>query len=125
MITLNNDGYVRLTQATLQHVTLIHLWSGVDEDGALPIGRGEAIDAITGLSEWVSTETPAISIGWDWKLEAWQGAPEFIILGVPRTNVMLVDQQHNDLGADQTAALLVATVCGLDWQRELISYING
>lgn len=109
MLTVSDDGYIRLTYAELQQEVLTHLTSGLDED----TDNTEGITNITGYTEWVTTNTPIISMGWDWQL----GANEQLIrISDIRTNVMLQNNHPIDYDTPKNNALLEQFVDNLNWQ---------
>jgi len=63
---------MRLTVEELRQISLVHLLSGLDEDNPALLQEGAIFSEITGYTEWVSTTSPAISIGWDWMLQSSQ-----------------------------------------------------
>jgi len=119
MITLCDDGYARLTHDTFLSTALQHLLSGLDEDAPAPMQEGASFAPISGYTEWVSTTTPAITLGWDWQLALVNGRSLYVRLGAPRSNVMLVDANLIDLGAAKTALLLELAIDALPWQDEV------
>jgi len=123
-ITISQDGYVRLMFDALLKVPLIHLLSGLDEDAPTFFSDGAIQAAITGYTEWVSTTTPAISMGWDWQLSASQGRTYCSRMGEPRSNIMLVNTYQQDIGVMKTTTLLITAVDKLDWQDQVMESIN-
>ena len=116
MNMLSQDGYVRLTLSTLQNTPFVHLVSGLDEDDhGLDPPRADGC-AISGYTEWISSTTPAITIGWDWRLDASPAGPRFVSVGLPRSNVMLLDADHHDLGPTSTDMLLKVVVDAIGWK---------
>lgn len=96
---ISSQGLIRLTYEALSAMPLNHLVSGVDTDGcADACGRPTEL---TGFTEWVTPTDPAITIGWDWKIEYKDGESRYERLGQPRTNVMLVNGQGQDHGWDR------------------------
>jgi hypothetical protein len=69
MLTISPDGYMRLTFEELQQISLVHLISGLDEDNSALLQEGATFAEITGYTEWAGITSPAISIGWDWRLQ--------------------------------------------------------
>ena len=123
MITLSEDGYVRLALETLLATPLVHLLSGLDDDNQ-PLSReGARLARISGYTEWISIVAPTITIGWDWRLDVSQGNAIYVRLGTPRNNVMLVDAMQHDLGSAKTSALLEAAIDALAWQEEVQKHI--
>lgn len=118
MITLSEDGYVRVSYAGLQDTPLIHLLSGLDEED-LDLGQSESnVCNITGYTEWVSTTVPVITIGWDWRLEVAYGYPLYVRDGPLRSNLMLMDGKQRDLGPYESARYVEKVVDSIAWQQE-------
>jgi hypothetical protein len=109
MLSISDDGCIRLTYAELQQEQLIHLVSGLDED----TDNIEGETTITGYTEWVTDSAPIISMGWDWKL----GTNEQLIrISDIRSNVMLLNHRQIDHDAQENNALLEQYVDDLNWQ---------
>jgi hypothetical protein len=123
MLIISPDGYIRLSVSQLASIKLVHLISGLDEDMPPFQGESAAATAITGYTEWVSTTTPAISMGWDWTMEVVNGQVRPARLGEPRSNCMLVDEGNGDLGPAKSNAALAEFVDTLPWQSETESQI--
>lgn len=123
MITLSDDGYVRMTVAALRTTPLVHLLSGVDEDASDLPWEGASCRPISGYTEWVSVTTPVITLGWDWRVDVSTGRPHYERLGAPRSNVMLIDGHGQDLGFARTAGLIEAFVDAFCWQEDLHQFI--
>ena len=123
-ITLSEDGYVRLTLATFLNVPLSHLLSGLDEDTPVTFREGASLSEISGYTEWVSTTVPAITIGWDWRLDTSQGQLCCVRVSEPRSNVMLLDSQQRDLGPAKTAMLLETAIDATAWQDEALRAVG-
>lgn len=104
---------------------LNHVVSGVDTDGSNDAcGR---LTELTGFTEWVTPTSPAITIGWDWKIEFRGGQSCYERLGLPRTNVMLVNGQGQDHGWEQNLNHLGQFVDTMPWPAtvdEAIKSIN-
>ncbi len=125
MVTISEDSYIRLTSSSLRHTPLVHLLSGLDEDGLeLPYLKNE-VCGISGYTEWVSSTIPIITIGWDWRLDVSQGKFRYVRVGLPRSNLMLVDSWQRDLGPIHTARLIEAAVDAIDWQDETAEAISA
>jgi hypothetical protein len=121
---ISADGYLRLKFPGLRQVRLVHLLSRLDEDGPASPGVAALATAITGYTEWVSTENPGITLGWDWQLNLACRPFRVQRINLPRSNVMLVDAVRADLGPDQTAVLLAALIDELAWQAEVEAQIE-
>lgn len=123
MITLSEDGYVRLTLETFLTTPLVHLLSDLDDDNLTPCREGASLVRISGYTEWISTTTPTITIGWEWQLGIPKGNAIYARLNAPRSNVMLVDAMQHDLGSAKTLVLLEAAIDMFAWQEEVQTYI--
>lgn len=124
MLTISADGHIRLTLAELDSVELTHLVSGLDEVEDLICAEAAAPTDITGYTEWVSIGTPPISLGWDWVMEVADSAIRLKRLGAPRSNCMLQDEQHHDLGYKGTLKALEQFVDTLAWQATAAHHID-
>jgi hypothetical protein len=125
MITLSDDGYVRLTFACLKDTPLVHLLSGLDEKPPELSQRGINVCGISGYTEWVSTTTPVITIGWDWQIDISHNRYRYVRVGPPRTNIMLLDSMQHDLAPLDNARLLEVVIDAIGWQGETSKYINA
>lgn len=123
MITLSDDSYIRLTLETFLATPLVHLLSGLDDDKPILPQEGASLAHISGYTEWVSTTTPTITLGWDWGLDVSPGQPLYVRLGAPRSNIMLVDAMTHDLGPAKTSELLETAIDALAWQEKAHKYI--
>ena len=123
MITLSDDSYIRMTLETFLATQLVHLLSGLDEDKPISPQEGASFAHISGYTEWLSTTTPTITLGWDWGLDVSQGQPLYIRLGAPRCNIMLVDAIQHDLDPTQTSVLLEAAIDAFAWQEEVRQHL--
>lgn len=125
MITLSEDGYVRLSYANLQDTPLIHLLSGLDEEN-LDLNQLESnVCRISGYTEWVSTTTPVITIGWDWRLEVAYGHPRYVRDGPLRSNLMLTDTKQRDMGLYESARYVEKVVDSIAWEEETTKGISA
>ncbi|WCE93258.1 DUF4902 domain-containing protein [Acidithiobacillus ferriphilus] len=114
---LSPDGYVRLTPEQFQAIPMVHLLSGLDPDEPLPLHEGASQTDISGYTEWVSETAPVITLGWDWRMEgASAGQARYLRTGLPRSNIMLVDNLRQDLSPANTAKLLEAAIDKTAWQ---------
>ena len=125
MLTISPDGYMRLTFEELRQISLVHFISGLDEDNPALLQEGATFSEITGYTEWISTTSPAISIGWDWMLQSSQaGAVYYKRASNPRSNLLLVDAQQRDLGPARTATLIGKVVDEINWHIVVQDYIS-
>jgi hypothetical protein len=124
MNALDNDGYVRLTLDEILSVQFAHLVSGLDEDGQAAVHCG-APTTISGYTEWVAKTSPPLSFGWDWVVEPDCGRAQWRRVGLPRTNVLLVDVSEGDYDWHINLHVLATVVDALPWQDQIKSAIEG
>jgi hypothetical protein len=126
-LMVSPDGYVRLTMAAFRAIPLAHLLSELDADVNLPpsTASGACLASIIGYTEWTSLTTPALSLGWDWRIATASGRVRYEREGEARSNVMLVDSRGRDLGGLATGVLLCAAVDVLEWEQAVDNYINN
>jgi hypothetical protein len=113
MSTLH-DGFVRLTLDDVLSVPFRHLVSGLDSAHATSCGTSTTI---SGYTEWVSATHPTITVGWDWVIAA-EGGGAWRRVGLPRSNLMLVDPARRDYAWDRNLAVLATVVDAIPWQDE-------
>ena len=118
------DGYVRLTLEQFQAIPLVHLLSGLDPDEFPPLHEGASQTDISGYTEWVSETAPIITLGWDWRMEGASGQTRYLRTGLPRSNIMLLDDLRRDLGSAKTAKLLEAAIDKTAWQAAVQRHIT-
>ena len=96
-LTVSPDGYVRLTVTAFRAIPLSHLLSELDADVNLPpsTASGACLASIVGYTEWASQTTPALSLGWDWRIATTAGRVRYEREGEVRSNIMLVDAQSS------------------------------
>jgi hypothetical protein len=123
VLTVSEDGYVRLTEEGFAALPLMHLISCVDAHDGMP-AAADASHAITGFTEWVSEGIPAITLGWDWQLLPGAGTPARV--NDARTNLMLID---NISGADQsqykTTTFLNSYIDRMAWQAAAMAGLQA
>jgi hypothetical protein len=126
-LAVSRDGYVRLTVSAFRSIALAHLLSELDADIDLPpsTASGACLTSIVGYTEWCSQTTPAISLGWDWRIATSAGEVRYQREGEVRSNVMLLDAQRRDMGALATGVLLCVAVDILQWERAVDQYISN
>lgn len=117
------QGLIRLTYEALSAIPLSHLLSGVDTDGCDDAcGRPTEL---TGFTEWVTQTTPAITIGWDWRIAFSDGQSRYERLGQPRSNVLLVNQCGQDHKWDQNLSCLGRFVDSVSWSHTVDEAIKS
>lgn len=124
MLSISTDGYIRLSLAQIQAIELSHLITGLDEDAPTQHCTGAIHTAITGYTEWISAGSPALTLGWDWQMEAGQDLLCLKRVGAPRSNIMLLDGERRDLGHEASGRLLAALVDALVWQDHALHHIR-
>jgi hypothetical protein len=124
MTILSRDGYIRLTYESFLKYEMLHLFSGMDEERPTASGVGANFSTITGYTEWVTHDSPAITIGWDWEVTGVQGKARLVQTGTPGRNLMFVDQHGQDLGPAQTTAMLLDWLNAFHWQAETLTAIS-
>lgn len=120
---LSPDGYVRLTLEQFQWIPLVHLLSGLDHDKYHSLHEGASQTHISGYTEWISETAPVITLGWDWRLEGASGRTHYLRTGLPRSNIMLVDDQRRDLGPANTTKLLEVAIDKTAWPAVIQRHI--
>jgi hypothetical protein len=121
---MTDTGYIRMSYDQLQQISLVHLVSGVDEDGPLSAPSGASSTAISGYTEWISQGGLVITIGWDWQMLPENRGFHLKRISSPSSNLMLQNAGGDDLGPQKTAILLETFIDTFNWQSETLQYIN-
>ena len=125
LLAVSADGYVRISLTRFRTIALRHLLSELDEDEACSAAAAGACAAsILGFTEWVSDTAPALSLGWDWRLDTSGMDARYVREGEVRSNLMLCEPGIGDLGDRATSATLCAAIDALAWQAETYNYIT-
>ncbi|MCZ3203559.1 DUF4902 domain-containing protein [Acinetobacter baumannii] len=77
-----------------------------------------------GFTEWATSQTPALSTGWDWELIENNGITTVKRVGLPRSNIMIVDVSGMDIGFDINETLLEKKIDTLFWEPFIYAQIN-
>ncbi|AIL79897.1 hypothetical protein APD02_01305 [Acinetobacter baumannii] len=77
-----------------------------------------------GFTEWATSQTPALSTGWDWELIENNGITTVKRVGLPRSNIMIVDVSGMDIGFDINETLLEKKIDTLFWEPLIYAQIN-
>lgn len=109
------DGLVRMTVHELLDMHFHHVWTEIDAGAQDPIGTCGTACEWTGFTEWVSAESPRITLGWDWRLRCVSDAVVLLQDGEARTNVMLVDADNRDVGWIKNLQVLSTLVQAVGW----------
>ncbi|RZL68252.1 MAG: DUF4902 domain-containing protein [Variovorax sp.] len=117
MNTPLNDGLLRLGRQDLAGIQLMHLISGLDDDlepeASQPMCGASA--SFSGYTEWVSAQEPRLTLGWDWHLEEGSTTPRVVRLGLPRTNVQVLDGTDKPLPWNESLHVLATFIDTMDW----------
>jgi hypothetical protein len=115
------DGLIRLTVDQLLSTPLQHLVTGVDQEPhSLPAACGTQT-SLSGYTEWISTQNPTISIGWDWRLQTLAAGVRWVRVGLPRSNLMLTQDTGADASWHGNLEILGTVVDALAW-REILPH---
>lgn len=117
-MTPSPDGLLRLSRAELNAVRLQHLWSGLDDEvdaTDAPAPRCGAASTLSGYTEWVSPQASTLTLGWDWQLVAGSGRPSVVRLGLPRTNIQVIDECAQPLPWEHNLEVLADFIDGMPW----------
>lgn len=114
-----------MTASTFENIPMVHLLSGLDGEKNDSNQSQTNACGISGYTEWVSSTTPVVTIGWDWRLEIAKGTARYVLEGFPRSNLMFLDAERRDLGPIRTAAMLKASVEAIGWQAETYKAISA
>ncbi len=116
MSLLLSDGLLRIPRHNLSDLQLIHLVSGLDDELAgVGAGRCGGSTELSGYTEWICAGEPRLSLGWDWQLESASSSLRVCRLGLPRTNVLLLENDRTDLPWEQSLHALASYIDALDW----------
>ncbi|WP_374586462.1 DUF4902 domain-containing protein [Pseudoduganella sp.] len=119
-----DTGYIRISLNELEKISMVHLISGVDDDAPAFAPDGAVSTYITGYTEWISTGSQVVTIGWDWQMPSDDHKSFLKRVGGPSSNVMLLDAQKSELGHVSSARLLERFIDSFDWQSETLEYLN-
>lgn len=114
---LSPDGMIRLTVDQLLSTPLEHLVSGVDMES--PVPACGTVTSLSGYTEWISTKTPLISIGWDWCLQVSLTGVRWTRVGLPRSNLLLTRDSGDDTTWHSNLEILGTIVDALAWREVL------
>lgn len=114
---LSSDGLIRLTLDQLLSTPLEHLVSGVDLDQHSPTAACGRLTSLSGYTEWISANDPAISIGWDWRLLTSANGPRWIRVGLPRSNLLLMQDTGCETSWHSNLEILGTVVDALAWRE--------
>ena len=120
---ISSDGLIRLSIEELLSTPITHLVSGVDAEDCPKLSTCGKATSISGYTEWVSTKDPTISIGWDWCIQSTPSGTLWVRVGLPSSNVMLIEDAGNDTGWQRSHDILATVVDALPWQEQLPHFV--
>jgi hypothetical protein len=124
ILTVSDDGYIRLSFTKLHNFPFTHLLSGLDSENDDSVTAGASQSSITGYTEWLSDSAPQITIGWDWEMYFANSKVCLRRISEPRSNLMLLDASNNDIGYEKSTLLQEMFIDGLQWQPIVLEQIN-
>jgi hypothetical protein len=119
-----DTGYIYLTVDELCAGALVHLISGVDQDGRDTSAGGAMSTVISGYTEWISQGEHVLTLGWDWQMRTSGATVSLQRVGPSSSNLMLQSATRCDLGHARTVELLNAYVDSFDWQQATLGHIR-
>lgn len=124
--SISKEGYVRISPVKFKNLILKHLISGLDDELESSDLEGAGASSISGYTEWKTSTSPAITLGWDWHLEIAHGAVNYVRSGHPRSNIMLIDEnQLHDLGPTNTETFLSQVIDTMNWEITVQEYLKN
>ncbi|MBJ8435231.1 MULTISPECIES: DUF4902 domain-containing protein [Acinetobacter] len=117
--SISTDGFIRMNENQLMSYPLQHIISIVEstqiEDSKI---------LYYGFTEWATLKTPALSTGWDWEFIEYNGITTVKRVGLPRSNIMIVDISGIDIGFDTNETFLKKKIDTLFWEPFIYAQIN-
>lgn len=117
--SISADGFIRLNENQLMNYPLQHLISIIE---STQIEDSQIL--YYGFTEWVTSLTPALSTGWDWEFIEYNGITSIKRIGLPRSNIMIVDLSGTDIGLEVTETLIEKKIDTLFWEQFIYAQIN-
>lgn len=121
--TAGYDGFLRVTLGRILELQFTHLMSDLVSDDTSPSVDGMHVLA-AGFSEWYCAGSRPISLGWDWVIEADRQEMRLERMGLPRSNVMLIDRRGFDYGWIESLKVLETVVDALPWRKEIWHHLR-
>lgn len=119
----SSDGLLRYSLNDFLKVPLTHLMSDLHHEAQPDKEVDDTVTLITGFTEWGTEIFPCISIGWDWQLTYFKQTPKYSIIGLPFSNIQIIDGNHNDIEFHNNIKLLNIIVDMLAWENIVHSSI--
>ncbi|KHN65951.1 hypothetical protein AV645_15005 [Acinetobacter calcoaceticus] len=117
--SISTDGFIRMNENQLMNYPLQHLISTVE---STQIEDSQIL--YYGFTEWATSLSPALSTGWDWEFVEQNGIASLKRIGLPRSNIMIVDVSGTDIGCDITETLIEKKIDTLFWEQFIYAQIN-
>lgn len=117
--SISTDGFIRMNENQLMNYPLQHLISTVE---STQIENSQIL--YYGFTEWATSLSPALSTGWDWEFVEQNGIASLKRIGLPRSNIMIVDVSGTDIGFDVTETLIEKKIDTLFWEQFIYAQIN-
>ncbi|WP_044102497.1 DUF4902 domain-containing protein [Acinetobacter pittii] len=117
--SISADGFIRMNENQLMNHPLRHILSIVE---SIQIEDSQIL--YYGFTEWATSLTPALSTGWDWEFIEYNGITSIKRIGLPRSNIMLVDVSGTDIGFEVTKTLIEKKIDTLFWEQFIYAQIN-
>lgn len=125
MFLRSDDGFLRMSLDDLLSTPLLHLVSGLDGVVRQFTSRCGSPTDISGYTEWVSASDPQVSLGWSWRLDMYaDGCCRLTRVGLPYSNVMLVDEKCRDYEWGRSLELLATIVDAMPWRDKTIQALS-
>ncbi|NUF15584.1 DUF4902 domain-containing protein [Acinetobacter lactucae] len=116
---ISADGFIRMNENQLMNYSLQHVLSIVE---STQIEDSQIV--YCGFTEWATLKTPALSTGWDWEFIEENGFASLKRIGIPRSNIMIVDVSGTDIGFEVTESLIEKKIDTLFWEQFIYAQIN-
>jgi len=118
-VSISTDGFIRMNEDQLMTYPLQHVVSIIE---STQIEESQIV--YRGFTEWATLKTPALSTGWDWEFIEQNGFATLKRIGLPRSNIMIVDVSGTDIGFDVTETLIKRKIDTLFWEQFIYTQIN-
>ncbi|MEQ1065487.1 DUF4902 domain-containing protein [Acinetobacter sp. XH1741] len=118
-VSISTDGFIRMNEDQLMTYPLQHVVSIIE---STQIEESQIV--YRGFTEWATLKTPALSTGWDWEFIEQNGFATLKRIGLPRSNIMIVDISGTDIGFDVTETLIKRKIDTLFWEQFIYTQIN-
>lgn len=126
-MNITDMGQVQISVQELLALRLKHFFSTADTEPAAtpPEQRCGTATTLSGYTEWVGDGTLPISIGWDWRIQAYAQAAQWQRDDLPRTNIQLLDKHGQALAWEDNLRVLATWVDAQAWQNKVASAVRS